>query len=77
MPTYTLRDKVTLEEREEFFTSYASKDEYLEAHPELETIIRTAPALHSGAGLGLRKIDNGFKDLLGVFKKNNPRSTIN
>lgn len=76
MPTYTIRNIATGEEKDEFFTSYSAKEEWLAANPEYDSIIRTAPGLHSGAGLGLRKIDNGFKDLLGVMKKNNPRSTI-
>lgn len=76
MPTWTFREKGTTEEWDEFFTSYSAKEAFLEENPHLETIIRSAPALHSGAGLGLRRIDNGFKDLLGRISKNNPGNTI-
>lgn len=72
MPTYTLKNKETLEEREEFFTSYSKLEEFLAANPNYETIIRKAPALHGGN----LKIDSGFKDVLSKIKQGSPGNNI-
>jgi hypothetical protein len=71
MPNYTFRNKETGETFDEFMT-ISEMDRFIEEHPELEIDItspKSIPALHSGIGLGLRKPDEGFKDLLGEMKK--------
>lgn len=75
MPYYTFKNTDT---QEEFVLSMKmdEKEPYLEANPHIH-YVPGAPALHSGQGLGVRKVDDGFKDLLGNVKRNNPGNTIN
>jgi len=58
--------------------SFAEKEQYLSEHPQVDSIILVAPALHSGRGLGVKKVDDGFKDLLNNIKKSKslPNNTI-
>jgi hypothetical protein len=75
MPTYTIRNKKTGKTHDEFM-SISEMVAYEKAHPEVE-IMAGAPGIHSGIGLGVRKNDQGFKDVLRQIKKTHPRSTIN
>ena len=68
MPTYTLKDIETGEEHQEFFTSWSKLDEYLAENTNYITVIRQAPAIVSGHGIGL-KVADGFNDLLKGIKK--------
>jgi hypothetical protein len=76
VPNYSFRNK---DSGEEFvlFMKMAEKDEYLNANPHIESFISHAPALHSGQGLGVRKVDDGFKEVLNSMKKKIPGNTIN
>lgn len=70
MPVYTFRNKETGETHDELM-SYDASLEYLKENPELEKdITGSFPAMHSGIGLGLRKPDEAFKDILSNMKKN-------
>lgn len=77
MPTYKFLNNDTGEEYEEFL-KISELDSYLESHPNVTQQV-SAPALHSGRGLG--KPDNGFRDVLKQIKKNAnkgiTRSTVN
>lgn len=77
MPTYRFTNNETGEEYEEFL-KISELDKYLEDHPNVSQQV-TAPALHSGRGMG--KPDSGFRDVLKQIKKNAnkgiTRSTIN
>lgn len=75
MPNYNFRNNETQEEFTEFM-SMSDLDEYLEANPHIEQI-PSAINLHSGTGLGVRKTDEGFKDLLRSKKSFYKNSTIN
>jgi hypothetical protein len=66
MPTYLFLNNETGETYEEFM-SISELDKYLEEHPNVTQQV-TAPALHSGRGLG--KPSDGFRDVLKQIKKN-------
>ena len=61
-----------MEEKEHFFTSIAGMEQFLAENPNYESIIRKAPALHSGTV----KIDSGFKDVLSKIKQGSPGNRI-
>lgn len=48
----------------------------LKEHPELEVVIGT-PAFGDSVRMGLKKPDDGFRDLLKKIKNKHRRSTIN
>ena len=84
MPLYYIRDKVT---RNEFTKEMkiSELDAFLMEYPHYETYPGTAgtanepgiaTGLHSGLGLGFRKIDDGMRDMLGRIKKSNIRSNF-
>ena len=76
-PTYGFHNIDTGEEYELFLT-LSEREEYLKSNPNVTQMV-SAPALHSGRGMG--KPDQGFTDLLKHIKKGNnkgiTRSTIN
>jgi hypothetical protein len=78
MPTYKFLDNVTGEEHEDFM-SISALDEYLKTNPHITQLVNGAPALSSGRGM--KKPDEGFRDLLKQMKKGNSKgingSTIN
>jgi len=69
MPTYSFRDKNTQEAFDKIM-SYAQKVEFLEENPHLESIITSAPGLGDPVRLGLRKPDQGLRDVLKTMKSN-------
>lgn len=74
MIKYTIRNKKSLKEKE-IELSISEVDQWEKDNPRWEVKITTGH-LHSGLGLGFRRIDNGFRDLLKTIKKGSPRSTI-
>ena len=44
-------------------------DSFLLENPDLQPLINGFPGMHSGRGLGVRKIDDGFNDVLKKIKK--------
>lgn len=79
MPQYTFRNKETGEETTEFL-AIAKLDKYIKNNPHLEQVIG-APSIGDSARLGIKKIDNAFRDRLKEIKKQHSRgftkSTIN
>lgn len=69
MPTYTFRDKDTQETFDRIM-SYVQKVEFLKENPHLEPIITSAPGIGDPVRLGLRKPDQGFRDVLKTMKAN-------
>lgn len=69
MPTYSFRDKDTQETFDKIM-SYSAKVEFLEENPHLEPIITSAPGIGDPVRLGLRKPDQGFRDVLKNMKSN-------
>lgn len=77
MPVYTFRNKKTGEIWDDMM-SISESEKYLSENPDIEKdITGSFPAMHSGIGLGLRKPDEGFKDVLSNIKKNNKGAKIN
>lgn len=78
MPTYAFINNETGEEFEEFM-SIAQLETFLAENPNVTQTINGAPMIHSGRGM--KKPDNGFRDLLKDMKKKHSkgitRSTIN
>lgn len=69
MPLYTFINTKT-EVQESAWMSYDEMKQYLDKNPDLQIDFSGAqPGLHSGIGLGVRKVDDNFKDLLGEMKK--------
>lgn len=69
MPLYSFRDTNTSETFDRMM-SYDSKLKFLEENPHIESIITSAPALGDSVRLGLRKPDQGFRDVLNNMKTN-------
>lgn len=78
MPTYAFRDNNTGEEWEDFM-GISALEEFLAANPHITQLVNGAPTISSGRGM--KKPDQGFRDLLKDMKKNYSkgitRSTIN
>lgn len=74
MPTYTFRNKDTGEVYDKIM-SWNSREEYLKENPNLETIIG-APAMGDPVRLGVRKNDEGFKEVLSKIGQANPFSNL-
>ena len=78
MPNYTIREKASGEEIGVLHMSFDEIDLWEKLNPTLEIAIG-APLIHSGAGL--KKPEQGFRDLLKTIKKSNSRglhkSTVN
>lgn len=73
MPTYKIRNKDTSEVFETVM-KISELDQYKSDHPEMEILPYGNDNTISGREM---KPDQGFRDLLGRMKKNNPRSNIN
>ena len=71
MPTYTFVDEDTKEEFD-LLLKIAEKDEFLEANKNLKQVIG-APMIVSGVD-GLRKPDEGFKEVLQKIGEQNPQT---
>ena len=76
MPTYNFRNRETGEITEKFF-SLTLREEYLKDNPQLESIILGAPSIGDPIRLGIRKPDDGFREVLAKAKEAHPRGNIN
>ena len=76
MPTYNFRHRETGEIIEKLF-KIADREEFLEQNPQYESVILSAPSLGDPVRLGLRKPDNGFREVLAKAKEAHPRGDIN
>lgn len=75
MPTYTFRNIETGEVFDKIMT-WNSREEYLKDNPQLETIISGAPALGDSVRLGVRRNDDGFKEVLSKISAANYKSNL-
>jgi hypothetical protein len=75
MPTYTFRNKETGETFDQFMT-IASREQFLKENPNLETIISGAPMMMDPVRAGVRKVDNGFKEVLQKIHSRTPGSKL-
>lgn len=69
MPIYSFRDNNTQEIFDKFMP-YDDKVKFLEENPHIESIITSAPAIGDSVRLGLKKPDQGFRDVLKNIKSN-------
>ncbi len=76
MPTYNFRNRETGEITEKFF-SLTLREEYLKDNPQLESIILGAPSIGDPIRLGIRKPDDGFREVLAKAKEAHPKGNIN
>lgn len=74
MPTYTFRNEET---EEEFTTimSMSDREKFLKDNPNIKQCLAT-PAFADSVRMGVRKIDNGFNDVLIKAKSAHKHSTI-
>ena len=73
MPTYTFRNTKT-EEVFEKFMSISAREAFLEANPEITTVIG-APATISGVDNSSGgRLPSGFKDVLKTMKAKHPKA---
>jgi len=74
MPIYQYKNEETGEVTDKLM-SIADMEQFDIDNPHMKKIIH-APAIGDAMRLGVRKIDDGFNDILKTVKKNNPGSTI-
>lgn len=75
MPTYDFKYKNS----DEVFTKVmkiAEREQYLKDNPDVEVVL-TAPVLIDPVRLGVRKPDNGFKEVLQRVHEKTPGSRLN
>lgn len=74
MPTYSFRNKETLQEYE-LKMKISEKEDYLKENPQVVQIFKNFPGIVDPVRIGLRKPDAGFRDVLknvkSIHKKNN------
>lgn len=78
MPTYTFRDKETLEEYDKTL-SMSERETYLQENPHIQQIHRkTAQLIDSrNTTMGNNKPDAGFRDVLKTIKSHHKINNIN
>jgi hypothetical protein len=69
MPIYSFRDTNTQEIFDRLMP-YSEKIQFLEENPHIESIITSAPSIGDSVRLGLKKPDQGFRDVLRNIKSN-------
>lgn len=74
MPTYTFLNTDTQEEFD-IFLSMDGLDVYKKENPNLQTVIG-APAIGDPVRLGVRTIDNGFREVLSKIHNSQPKSNL-
>lgn len=75
MPTYTFRDKNTGEVFDKLM-KIADKEQFLSDNPNFESIICGAPVMGDSVRLGIRKTDDGFKEVLSKINSANYKSNL-
>lgn len=77
MPTYNFKN-INTGEHLEVSMKISDLDAYKEAHPELQQFIGSPPSIGDPVRLGLRKPDDGFRDVLKNVKSiHNRKNKIN
>lgn len=76
MPTYTFTNLETNEVFDKFM-SISQREQYLKSNPHLVQTIASAPSISGDSvGLGFRRNDSGFNDLMNRIGKANPGSAV-
>lgn len=74
MPLYTFRNTKT-DEVFDRMLSYSDRQSFLEQNPDIEIVIG-APALGDSVRLGVRRTDDGFREVLSKIGSANYRSNL-
>lgn len=75
MPTYSFRNKDTGEVFDRLM-NWSTRNSFLEENPNLESIILGAPSLGDPVRLGVRRTDDGFKEVLSKIGERNYKSNL-
>jgi hypothetical protein len=76
MPKYDFRNKETGEETE-VWLKISELDEFKANNPHLKQFLKGAPGIGDSIRLGLRKPDQGFREVLSKAKENHPKGNVN
>ena len=76
MPIYSMRDKETQEEFE-VTLKFSELDTYLSENPHLQQTFNKFPGIGDSIRLGVRKPDDGFRDVLRTVRHHHKKDNIN
>jgi hypothetical protein len=76
VPTYDFRHRETGEIVEKVM-KISERDDFLRDNPQYESVILGAPSIGDPVRLGLRKPDQGFREVLQKAKAAHPLGKIN
>lgn len=76
MPTYDFRHRETGEIIEKVM-KISERDDFLRDNPDYESVILGAPSIGDPIRLGVRKPDQGFREVLQKAKAAHPKGNIN
>lgn len=76
MPVYDFRNKDTGEIFERVM-KISEKEQYLSENPNIEMYFKVAPGMADSVRIGVRKADNGFKEVLQKIHQKTPGSQLN
>jgi hypothetical protein len=76
MPKYDFRHKETGDIKE-LSMRISEKEEWLKANPDYESVILGAPSLGDPWRLGMKKPDQGFREVLQKAQAAHPKGKIN
>lgn len=76
MPIYSMRDNETQEEFE-VTLKYSELEQYLKDNPKIQQIFTKFPGFGDPVRLGLKKPDDGFRDVLKNVRHHHKKDSIN
>lgn len=76
MPLYEFKNTETGEVIEKFM-SISSREEYMKENPHMEAVISGGNAIIDPVRLGIRRPDQGFKEVLQRIHEKTPGSQLN
>jgi hypothetical protein len=76
MPIYSIMDNTT-DEVFEVNMKFTELEHYLKDNPNLKQVFNKFPAVGDSVRLGLRKPDDGFRDVLQNVKHHHKKDSIN
>lgn len=76
MPTYAFKNTKTGEVFEEFM-SISAREQYFKDNPHLEHVLVVPQKVADVVRMGMKKPDDGFRDVLKKIKKKHRGSKIN
>lgn len=76
MPLYSMRNNITLEEFE-VSLKYSELEQYLTDNTDIQQIFNKFPGFGDSVRLGIRKPDDGFRDVLRNVRHHHKKDSIN